>query len=647
MRSWARHEGRRRVGSRVTLVGLLLTAALCSVMASSARAVLYFSVNGPTVARAELDGTLVENPFVALPHSEPQAPRDVVAAIAAGSGYLFYAQSGGRILRSDLDGRNLTVLRGPTSRLFITGLAVHGDQLYWTEDTGVSRMRIDGTDIHEGFVGDWACGVAADDTYVYWGSDVHKAVGRAKLDGSDAQPAFIQHDDYVCGVAVDGSHIYWGNYMHDAIARSDLDGTHTNPTFITGATFPHDLAIGAAHLYWINTGFDGAIGRANVDGTGVTQNLVAVRDPAGLAVDSLIGTSTSLADPPPIIYGQPTIIQAHVTGHASGPAPAGAVRFSVDGTDEPQTSSLDPDGRATFSPGYALDVGDTVAAEYLGDSAHAPSTSSAITPAIAPAHTAVHIYVSPQQPVDGDDVTIIVHVVNTDTSVVPFGHVTFTINGQPIPYSPALDDDGYAGIISQRTPAGTYAIRCAYRDDLGGPADFTTSEVGLTGVVAEKPPAATTPAPATDAGTQPATPAPATAAGTPPTTAASITPLVPVRGKDLRPLVEGLRGALRTGGLAKIAKSAQVFDASAAGLLSAQITTMSTGGSSARARTVVLATGKRSYKAPATATLRLKLTAAGRRAARSHHKMTVTITMRFTPPTGSPASASASVKIKR
>jgi streptogramin lyase len=47
------------------------------------------------------------------------------------------------------------------------------------------------------------------------------------------------------GVAVDAGHVYWANAGGGAIGRANLDGTGANQSFIGGASFPFGVAVGA------------------------------------------------------------------------------------------------------------------------------------------------------------------------------------------------------------------------------------------------------------------------------------------------------------------------------------------------------------------------------------------------------------------
>jgi hypothetical protein len=141
------------------------------------------------------------------------------------------------------------------------------------------------------------------DAYVYWTNYDTGTIGRANLDGTGANPSFITGASNPGGVAVDGAHVYWTYFDTDAIGRANLDGTGANPSFIAAPTSPgSQVAVDDAHVYWVSRFGDprtppfgsligipgtGAIGRANLDGTGVDVNFISgISFPAGgVAVD--------------------------------------------------------------------------------------------------------------------------------------------------------------------------------------------------------------------------------------------------------------------------------------------------------------------------------------------------------------------------
>jgi hypothetical protein len=97
--------------------------------------------------------------------------------------------------------------------------------------------------------------------------------------------------------------VYWGAGGANAIGRANLDGTGLNTSFVSGVTTPYGLAVDASHIYWADL-TNGNIGRANIDGSGANQTFVTgASGPAAVAVD---GTY---------------VYWANSTGHTIGRAP--------------------------------------------------------------------------------------------------------------------------------------------------------------------------------------------------------------------------------------------------------------------------------------------------------------------------------------
>jgi hypothetical protein len=77
-----------------------------------------------------------------------------------------------------------------------------------------------------------------------------------------------------------------------AIGRANLDGSGLDPNFIVPGGTPGDLAVDAAHIYWTESGtpyglftIPSVIGRANLDGSDVEPSFIDAEDPYGVAVD--------------------------------------------------------------------------------------------------------------------------------------------------------------------------------------------------------------------------------------------------------------------------------------------------------------------------------------------------------------------------
>jgi hypothetical protein len=200
-----------------------------------------------------------------------------------------------------------------------TNAATGAPYLYWENGkTTIGRARLDGTGVEQSFVsgtGRGPCGVALDREHIYWGEqlggkvgspDRGGAIGRANRDGSGVNANFIPTPaHHGCGVAIAGSQIYWtswacaispapraGNCWWSpsspaAIGRANMDGTGVDDQFITGLAIPRSpafqtadpcgIAVAGKYIYWMNNAEGGKplpIGRANLDGTGVNKRFI-------------------------------------------------------------------------------------------------------------------------------------------------------------------------------------------------------------------------------------------------------------------------------------------------------------------------------------------------------------------------------------
>jgi hypothetical protein len=188
--------------------------------------------------------------------------------------------------------------------------------LYWANGkTTIGRARLDGTGVEQSFVsgtGRRPCEVALDREHIYWGEalggkvgspDKGGAIGRANRDGSGVNAEFIPTPaHHGCGVAIAGSHIYWTSWACKivpgrgcwwapsspaAIGRANVDGSGVDDRFITDLAIPRSaafqtadpcgIAVAGKYIYWIYAAESGkpvTIGRANLDGTGVNKRFI-------------------------------------------------------------------------------------------------------------------------------------------------------------------------------------------------------------------------------------------------------------------------------------------------------------------------------------------------------------------------------------
>jgi hypothetical protein len=211
---------------------------------------------------------------------------------------VYWTNSGsGSIGRSALDGSavNQNFIDDPFSQSF--GVAVDGGHVYWTDNSLIGRANLDGTNVQHAFINGltFANGIAVDSSHVYW-TDFGKpgamppippSIDEADLTGSNQQAIPISGVSNPFSVAVDASHIYWADLGNNAIGRANLNGTGSNPTFIPlpPGDFPKGVAVDANHIYWTDQSAD-TVGRANLDGTGINNAFVTGANfPQDVAVD--------------------------------------------------------------------------------------------------------------------------------------------------------------------------------------------------------------------------------------------------------------------------------------------------------------------------------------------------------------------------
>jgi hypothetical protein len=315
------------------LLGLCAALLLTGGLAARAEAdgpYLYWPESGSRIVRATTDGQTVQRFFMTGLRS--------AAGVAVDGQHIYWSDYvGGTIGRANVDGTGVEADFVPGAGN-VDGIAVAKDWIYWTDLGGgrIGRARLDGSDpqpsLVTGLVQPYA--LAVDGDHVYWSGYADGRVGRMNLDGTDVEPGFSSPLG-AGGLALDGPHLYWGSHTTSSIGRFDLDGTAIEPGFVSApSTLFNGVAVDAGHLYWTSF-YDGAVGRASLDGSRVETTFIP---------DSGLGGATGL------IAVSPAIASTRATSFDFGEQPLGVLG-------EPQRMVVTNTGLSTLAMHDARVVG--------------------------------------------------------------------------------------------------------------------------------------------------------------------------------------------------------------------------------------------------------------------------------------------------
>ena len=152
------------------------------------------------------------------------------------------------------------------------------------------------------------------EAFIYWTDAGTQSIGRANLDGTDANVSFIAGITDPGAIAVDDTYIYWAHRSGSGIGRARLDGTGVDPDFIpdSGPYVVTGLCVNKEHLFWVTRKanimdrnnedwYYDRIYRADVDGTDVQLPWMSINGPrpmTGCAVkgDYLVYTCGLITD---------------------------------------------------------------------------------------------------------------------------------------------------------------------------------------------------------------------------------------------------------------------------------------------------------------------------------------------------------------
>jgi hypothetical protein len=288
----------RRIGARLVVATAVATAFAAAAFATPAGAFVYWAnQNGETVSRANLNGTAVDLDFI---------PSGNACGVAVNDTHIFWGnRADDAIARANLDGSgaDLDFIPGADGPC---GVAVNDTHVYWANTSNggagtVGRAVLNGGSPDHDILDvdtEAPCGVAVDEQHLYWTDLFGSDVGRADLDGANADDQFIASEGGTCGVTTNDTHIFWTTLV-GTVGRADLDdGDPADDSFIDNIGEDiRGVAVNATHIYWAENS-DGRIGRANLNGTAPNPNLIVGLDvPSGVALDN--GSVPVPPTPPP------------------------------------------------------------------------------------------------------------------------------------------------------------------------------------------------------------------------------------------------------------------------------------------------------------------------------------------------------------
>jgi hypothetical protein len=349
-------------------------------------------------------------------------------------------------------------------------------------------------------------------------------------------------------------------------------------------------------------------------------SLVVGAQIAAAADQTATGITPSLAS---VVRGQPVTLTATVTDTVSATVPTGAVSF-LDNGNGIGSVTVDGTGKAMLTTADLTTGTHSIVASFVSDNAplFTNSTSGPTTVAVSRAGTTTEIVVSPNPVNPGQLLTVDAIVDVTPLSTVdPAGTLQFTVDGTPIGDPLPLGGGAIGWEITLLAPAapGTYLIGAAYSGDIDTEPSSGSAPLTITAPPAPSPPIT----PPTPPAAQPIT----TPSAVPPSLAVS----------RLNAMTSPLLAALRARGLAALASVVQTLTSPGPGVLDQKVyspTAPRTARAAATKKSALIASGSHRFAAAGKGSLRLRLTAAGRKAARGGKSTKIAIVTRFTPTTG-------------
>jgi hypothetical protein len=277
----------KRRGLAATVAAAAVAVVAFFALADRSGAYIYWA-NSDTahperIGRANNNGTHVDPKFIADAQSFPDA-------VTTDARHVYWVSSLDSIGRAKLNGKKVQPNFINHIDGYVNDLVASGGYIYWTNDDlhdSIGRARANGSGVEAHFIPltdpkhvlryDCPKEIAIAGDYLYWTNCYQRyAIGRARLDGSDLDREFVyvprgdpysEHLHNPFGLAATDSYVFWGDRGSDSIGRAATDGTDIEVRFIPNVGGVSTLAADDDHLFW--PGSSGALMQADFDGTHV------------------------------------------------------------------------------------------------------------------------------------------------------------------------------------------------------------------------------------------------------------------------------------------------------------------------------------------------------------------------------------------
>ena len=177
-------------------------------------------------------------------------------------------------------------------------IAIGGNKVYWTEQTGESAGTINSANLNGSGVKEltaimavpYGIAVDTDNSKLYW-TNSRGRIQSANLDGSGIRNVLENLPDLI-DIAIDRGVLYWTQYNETTgtgnVGILNPTGQRNARYVSTGADMPRSIVIGSGKVYWTEqTGTSsGTINAANLNGNSATQLASILAAPSGIAVDA-------------------------------------------------------------------------------------------------------------------------------------------------------------------------------------------------------------------------------------------------------------------------------------------------------------------------------------------------------------------------